>query len=86
MATTRRLHEALGGRRLTAWAALHAATLGAAQGRAQPGHQLQSAGPAADRLSPVVAWTGSELFVGGCRLCANTREPSPSADLLDDTP
>ena len=41
------------------------------------------AGPATDRAQPVVAWTGSELFVGGGILCSNTRETSPSADLLD---
>jgi hypothetical protein len=41
------------------------------------------AGPAADRLSLIVVWTGTELFVGGGRMCDDAREPSRSADLLD---
>ncbi|MEO8695966.1 MAG: hypothetical protein ABI658_20765 [Acidimicrobiales bacterium] len=40
-------------------------------------------GPAAERLSPVVVWTGSELFVGGGRLCSQLIDSSASADLLD---
>jgi hypothetical protein len=40
------------------------------------------AGPAGDRVMPVVAWTGSELFVGGGRKCGNY-EQSATADLLD---
>jgi hypothetical protein len=42
-----------------------------------------AAGPASERVSPVVAWTGSELFVGGGRMCASTNETSLTADLLD---
>ena len=41
------------------------------------------AGPAAARTSPVVAWTGAELFVGGGRVCSQLDQPSASADLLD---
>ena len=41
------------------------------------------AGPAADRQHPVVAWTGSELFVGGGHQCSSYGEPLATADLLD---
>jgi hypothetical protein len=42
-----------------------------------------AAGPAADRLGPMVVWTGSELFVGGGRVCPQFDVPSGTADLLD---
>jgi hypothetical protein len=41
-----------------------------------------AAGPAAERVMPIVAWTGSELFVGGGRRCGSF-ELSHTADLLD---
>jgi hypothetical protein len=41
------------------------------------------AGAAAERFLPVVAWTGSELFVGGGKLCGGSGDLLPSADLLD---
>jgi len=42
-----------------------------------------AAGPAADRLGPMVVWTGSELFVGGGRVCPQFAVPSTTADLLN---
>jgi hypothetical protein len=42
-----------------------------------------AAGPVADRLDPMVVWTGTELFVGGGRPCVNTAEPSATAYLFD---
>jgi hypothetical protein len=41
------------------------------------------AGPAADRLSVMVVWTGTELFVGGGEICSQLDQTSASADLLD---
>jgi hypothetical protein len=40
-------------------------------------------GPIADRLDPVVAWTGSDLFVGGGHVCASNAGPVATANLLD---
>ena len=43
-----------------------------------------ASGPTADRVMPVVVWTGSELFVGGGMNCGN-HQPSVAGDLLDPT-